>query len=191
MAKRSRKASDAIKDWHLWSEVARTIEPLHHKKVPERMPDKPVMRAGAAAKSKSKRQPQALPSYSPPMSAPSVNGSHTNIEPGLKRKLARGHVPIDGTIDLHGMTQIEAEAALQRFITARAGRGDRTLLVITGKGIKKTGFGMLEQRGVLRVMLPRWLATPTLAPFVAGHEPAARGHGGEGAFYVRLKRVRP
>lgn len=189
MAKRSRKAQDAIKDWHLWSEVTRTIAPLRHQKPFEVDPVDPVLKAHPP--SAPKRVPPTLPSYTPQISKPALGANRSSIEPGLKRKLARGHLPIDGTIDLHGMTQIEAEGALQRFITARAARGDRTLLVITGKGIKKTGFGMLEQRGVLRVMLPRWLAAPALAPYVAGLEPAARGHGGEGAFYVRLKRVRP
>ena len=35
------------------------------------------------------------------------------------------------------MRQAEAHAALTRFVHARAARGDRTLLVITGKGLKK------------------------------------------------------
>lgn len=186
MAKRSRKAHEAVKDWHLWSDVTRTIVPLRPQKPIEYDIDAPIIRPGVAAKPK--RIAPSLPSYTP--AAQVVGGTHTHIEPGLKRKLARGHLPIDGTIDLHGMTQLEAENALLRYIPARAARGDRTLLIITGKGIKKTGFGMLEQKGVLRVMLPRWLASPALAPYVAGHEPAARGHGGEGAFYVRLKRVR-
>jgi DNA-nicking Smr family endonuclease len=38
-------------------------------------------------------------------------------------------------------------------------------------------------------MLPMWLAEPALAPYVAGFDIAAQGHGGEGAFYVRLRRV--
>ncbi|MCF6302619.1 MAG: Smr/MutS family protein, partial [Devosiaceae bacterium] len=67
---------------------------------------------------------------------------------------------------------------------------DRTLLIITGKGLKKTGFGQIEQRGVLRHMLPVWLKEPQLAPLIAGFETSARHHGGEGAYYVRLKRAR-
>jgi DNA-nicking Smr family endonuclease len=186
MAKRGRKAQDAIKDWHLWSEVTRTIAPLRPQKPVElEEPQAAPLRRPDPVK---KRPPPNLPSYSPPIQK--KTSGESVIEPGLKRRLARGHVPIDATIDLHGLTQVEAQSALQRFITARAARGDRTLLVITGKGIKKTGYGMLEQRGVLRAMLPRWLAEPALAPLVAGHEPAGRGHGGEGAFYVRLKRGR-
>ena len=71
---------------------------------------------------------------------------------------------------------------------ARAARGDRTLLVITGKGLKKTEDYQIFDRGVLRAMLPVWLGEPELAPFIAGWHRAAPDHGGEGAFYVRLRR---
>ena len=86
----------------------------------------------------------------------------------------------------------QAHAALTRFIHARASRGDRTLLVITGKGLKKLGddAAVIIERGVLRAMLPIWLSEPTLAPLVSGWDVAAQGHGGDGAFYVRLRRER-
>ena len=89
------------------------------------------------------------------------------------------------------MTQIEARGALHRFIQARWARGDRTVLVITGKG-KQTNddfIAAMTERGVLRTMLPIWLSEPSLAPLVSGWSAAARGHGGEGAWYVRLRRA--
>lgn len=110
------------------------------------------------------------------------------IEPRIRRRLMRGQLPIDATIDLHGLRQAEAHAALCRFVAARHRRGDRTVLVITGKGLKKVGYGTIEQRGVLRTMLPIWLSEPALSPMVAGWEVSAQSHGGEGAYYVRLKR---
>ena len=47
----------------------------------------------------------------------------------------------------------------------------------------------MTERGVLRTMLPVWLNEPSLAPMVSGWSVAARGHGGEGAWYVRLRRA--
>jgi DNA-nicking Smr family endonuclease len=38
-------------------------------------------------------------------------------------------------------------------------------------------------------MLPIWLSEPNLAPLVAGWDVAAQGHGGDGAFYLRLRRA--
>jgi DNA-nicking Smr family endonuclease len=86
------------------------------------------------------------------------------------------------------MRQVEARTALQRFVLARVERGDRTILVITGKGLKKTDDMQILDRGVLRSMLPIWLSEPLLAPVIAGWDVAAQAHGGEGAFYVRLRR---
>jgi DNA-nicking Smr family endonuclease len=129
-----------------------------------------------------------MPSYQARNHPPRAPGH--GIEPNLKRKLQRGRIDIDGTIDLHGMRQAEAHAALSRFVHARAARGDRTILVITGKGLKKLGrdAATIIDTGVLRTMLPIWLGEPALAPLVAGWDAAAQGHGGEGAFYVRLRR---
>jgi DNA-nicking Smr family endonuclease len=41
---------------------------------------------------------------------------------------------------------------------------------------------------VLRRRLPEWLAEPALAALSAGYAPAHARHGGEGAWYVFLKR---
>jgi DNA-nicking Smr family endonuclease len=130
-----------------------------------------------------------MPGYTP--SGKPGRSAGQIIEPKLRRKLGRGQVEIDGTIDLHGMRQAEAHAALTRFIHARVARGDRTLLVITGKGLKKVDgdASVIIERGVLRSMLPIWLSEPGLAPLIAGWDVSARGHGGEGAYYVRLRRA--
>jgi DNA-nicking Smr family endonuclease len=66
------------------------------------------------------------------------------------------------------------------------------VLVITGKGLKKLerDAAVIVERGVLRAMLPLWLSEADIAPLIAGWDSAAQGHGGEGAFYVRLRPVR-
>ena len=190
-----RNKSPRLKDWHLWTEVTRTVSPLHPERLAEEIAEAPPMTEPAPpANTKSTIRPapktngHAVRAPSPQLAVP---GRDKGIEPKLNRKLRRGHLPIDATIDLHGLRQDEAHAALCRFIAARHARGDRTILVITGMGLKKTGWGQIEQKGVLRGMLPFWLSEKTLAPLVAGWESAAREHGGEGAFYVRLKRQRP
>ncbi|MDR3475699.1 MAG: Smr/MutS family protein [Devosia sp.] len=131
----------------------------------------------------------SLPAYVPPAGTKPRTEPGQVIEPRMRRRLMRGRIEIDGTIDLHGMRQAEARAALQRFVVARAVRGDRTLLVITGKGLKKTDDLQIVDRGVLRSMLPVWLSEPTLAPLIAGWDVSAQSHGGDGAFYVRLRRA--
>src|SRR6202043_115669 len=66
------------------------------------------------------------------------------VEAGLHRRLARGREHLAARIDLHGMTQDGARAALTRFIERSAAEGWRAVLVITGKGTQ--GDGVLRRR---------------------------------------------
>ena len=190
MTKRGRKAD--VPDFHLWTEVTRSVSPLPRRQILETVtadgetapPSPPLPRA------KPKVFP-SFPSYQAPAQKPERD-ERPRIEPKMRRKLMRGRIEIDGTLDLHGMRQNEARSALNRYLASRWSRGDRTILVITGKGLKKLdaeGTQIIE-RGVLRSMLPLWLSEPGLAAIVAGWDYSAQMHGGEGAFYVRLKRGR-
>jgi DNA-nicking Smr family endonuclease len=187
-----------IKDWHLWTEVRRSITPLRATDLvpaePEPLPI-PEAIAPRSAPPKFSRGGWAgpsLPPYIPPTDRQKSEADRS-LEPRVRRRVMRGQIGIDGTLDLHGMRQDQAHKALRRFIIARSGRGDRTVLIITGKGLKKLDgdAARIVERGVLRAMLPIWLSEPMLAELIAGWDQAAQGHGGEGAFYVRLKAVAP
>ena len=103
-----------------------------------------------------------------------------DVDAALHRRLTRGHDAIAARIDLHGMTQDEARAALTAFVARATAAGWRAVLVITGKGISGDG--------VLRKRVPDWLAAAPIREHVAGVAEAHRRHGGEGALYVALKR---
>jgi DNA-nicking Smr family endonuclease len=94
----------------------------------------------------------------------------------------RGKLEIDATLDLHGYSQEGGYLALATFLQSAGRRGGRVALVITGMG--RLGEGVLRKR------LPEWLAAKELKPLVSGYALAHRSHGGAGAFYVFLKRVR-
>jgi DNA-nicking Smr family endonuclease len=99
-----------------------------------------------------------------------------------RKKLAKGRLPIEGTVDLHGLTQSEAHALLLSFLHRAYADGRRHVLVITGKGES------FRSDGVLRRAVPAWFATPPFRALVSGQEAAGRRHGGAGAIYVRLRR---
>ena len=189
MSKRRSDGKGQLPDWHLWLEVSQTVSPLRPHRPIVNMDTEPLPIPAVPAPKRHRMLP-ALPPYQ--SSGRPAKLPRAGIEPNLKQRLQRGREEIDGTIDLHGMRQVEAHAALTRFILSRSARGDRTLLVITGKGLKKLGddAAVIVERGVLRAMLPIWLSEPKLAPLVAGWDTAAQGHGGDGAFYVRLRRER-
>lgn len=120
---------------------------------------------------------------SPPSTGRRSTGPNLHpIEKPVHRKLTSGRVALEARIDLHGMAEAEAHAVLLDFLRRSWRGGARHVLVITGKG--SSG----GSRGVLKRMVPRWLSQPDFAAYVAGHAQAGRGHGGEGALYIRLKR---
>ncbi len=99
-----------------------------------------------------------------------------------RERIKSGHLAIDGTLDLHGLTQEEAVAALDNFLWQAWREGRRCLLVVTGKGTARDGGG------VLRSAVPRWLEESSHRERLIGIGIAYPEHGGEGALYVLLRR---
>jgi len=121
--------------------------------------------------------------------APNLLGAKAGLDKRTDEKVRRGRLPIDARIDLHGLTQDEAHAALAGFIRRCHGNGHRLVLVITGKGGAWKGDGPRGD-GVLKSTVPRWLNEAALRPLILAVHPAQPQHGGGGALYVFLKRVR-
>ncbi len=106
-------------------------------------------------------------------------------------KLKRGKLQPEVRLDLHGMTLAQAHPALNRFIQDSHAQGRRLVLVITGKGKRRESHDPIPVRtGVLRHQVPHWLHTPPLSQAVLQVTPAHLKHGGEGAYYVYLRRAR-
>ncbi len=105
-------------------------------------------------------------------------------DPQLDRRAARGRMPIDATLDLHGYYQAGAHAALRAFIADANARRYRCVLVITGKGAQSSGSGILRRRFL------EWVEEPDLRQAIARIAQAHPRHGGAGAFYVFLKSSR-
>ena len=128
--------------------------------------------------------PTAMP-YRAPAQAPSQPPS--GLERRARLALRRGNLRVEARIDLHGMYQAEAHAALIGFLMRARAAGHAHVLVVTGKGGPSFDDAFSE-RGVLRRSVPHWLRAPDLRGVVIGFEEAARHHGGSGALYVRLRR---
>jgi DNA-nicking Smr family endonuclease len=171
----------------LWTGVTRAVTPLRPTAKSNKLiklaakpsvgkPGKATAKSAVGTPPPSRVQPR--PVAPPPALAP--------LGRRLKQRVARGREPIDGRIDLHGMTQAQAHTALFHFLQRARADGAKTILVITGKG---SGHADRE-RGVLKRQVPMWLALPEFRPLIVGFDDAHVGHGGEGALYVRLRRSR-
>jgi DNA-nicking Smr family endonuclease len=165
----------------LWHHMVRDTAPLHGP---------PAMAADAEpAPIAPPAPPQAAVSAAPhaPAATPGRMGSR-RLDPAgpvdLDRrswlKLRRGNYPIDARLDLHGLTQAEAYERLVGFLAGAHARGNRCVLVITGRG--------LRHGGTLREMTPRWLDAEPNRSRVLSIAQAQLKHGGEGALYVLLRR---
>ena len=93
---------------------------------------------------------------------------------------------LEGTLDLHGYTRAEAWDYLQRFFSWAQSQKWQWVLVITGKGPPQDLKSSSPSRGILKQELPLWL---NQHPMVGGFCQAKPQHGGQGAFYVRLKKA--
>jgi DNA-nicking Smr family endonuclease len=177
-------------DRALWEHVTRRVKPMR-KSTPasalgtvEPLPTTSTRSRLRAERTSTDATRPVKPAASPPRAAPAPRP--VAIERRKVRRLSRGQHDIEAIIDLHGMRQAEAHAALDRFIVRAHGSGCKFVKVITGKGRNTPEHG--EERGVLRRMVPHWLGSKGLARIVVGFSSAGRGHGGEGAFYVELRR---
>jgi DNA-nicking Smr family endonuclease len=168
----------------LWALVVRTAKPLRHADHAGGLASRLRPRAEAAQPAR-RQSAESLPA-----ALPRLRPSSPPIAIGWREKqdVARGRIEIDARIDLHGMTQAEAHRSLLAFLRRSQQGGARFVLVITGKGAPNALCG---ERGVLRKQVPLWLGLPEFHSCVLGFGGAHIGHGGEGALYVRLRKLRP
>lgn len=193
MVKKPKKGSLSNRDASLWEDVTKSVKPLGDR--PEGAPMPPrrmVRRLDEERPLPSGWHKEVVPDPTP------------NIDKKTKRKLTKGTQEVDRSIDLHGLTQDQAFRLLKSAVEGAVKRGDKTLLVVTGKGgarFSQTGLDTpVAYRtrdefdhfgGVLKRMVPVWLNGSELKPFIQSYDVAAKEHGGEGALYILLRRRMP
>ena len=104
------------------------------------------------------------------------------------RRLARGVVSPDATLDLHGHNLATAYDLLDRRLGEAIADGARLLLLITGKA--PSGDRRPAARGAIRAAVGDWLAASRHAAEIAAVRNAHPRHGGAGALYIVLRRKR-
>lgn len=99
-------------------------------------------------------------------------------------RLARGDIPADRELDLHGLTRAQAATAIRAALTEAREAGARCVLVIHGRGAHS------EESAVLAEALPDWLQSAPLAASILAFATAPDRLGGLGATLVLLRRWR-
>jgi DNA-nicking Smr family endonuclease len=182
-------------DEGLWAYAIRTVKPLlRDDSLPGAKQPSPKSPRGKTRKEAASHG--NVNEFSNVLNRPAATPVPAGLDRRTEARLRRGQMEIEAVLDLHGLSVAQARPRLERFLTAGQAQGLRCVLIITGKGrspqrMDDDGFGSpLPQPGILRRSLPQWLAEPPLAHIVLRHFPARGRHGGAGAFYVLLRRLR-
>jgi DNA-nicking Smr family endonuclease len=158
----------------LWQRVVRSVTPLEgtqgEAEPPAPPPPPPRIAAGAG----------------PAKAAPKAAAPGVTLDAGWDRRLARGLVSPERTLDLHGHNLATAHARIDRALERAAGEGVRVLLLITGKPPSDAS----GKRGRIRAAVGDWLAASRHAADIAAVRNAHPRHGGAGALYIVLRRRR-
>lgn len=183
-----RRPSPPADGW-LWDRVTRDVKPLSGRASPS-SPPAPAERAEppeaeTQAEPPADSAPRAPRRPSPPPVLPALApGRVAGLDRRSALRLKRGQVPIERSVDLHGLTQDQASPALKAFLKSAQEEGCRCVLVVTGKGFGKEGAG------VIKTMVPRWLNQTPNRERILAFAYAQPRHGGDGALYVLLRRMR-
>ena len=165
----------------LWAKVIATVRPLHRQPAAAAPLPEPVA-APAAAPSAKPAPPRIKPAIKPaPRPGETLDGS-------WDRRLSRGLVQPDLSVDLHGHNLAGAYDLLDRKLEQAIAMEARVVLLITGKPPSEDRKPVA--RGAIRAAVGDWLAASRHAGNMAAVRGAHPRHGGAGALYIVLRRRR-
>ena len=113
----------------------------------------------------------------------------------LKKAIKKRSFHIDKRIDFHGKSLLKSEEQFNNTIIESYNNGQRCLLFITGKGLfKSKNYKEREKpklyHGIIRSSFIEWARSKKLSKYILSFEQALIEHGGDGAFYVYLRKNR-
>lgn len=166
----------------LWDKVVASVRPLRAPPEPGAVPLPEAAPPPAAP-------PRPAPARgAPPLVQPKPTAPGETLDGSWDKRLARGAVQPDATIDLHGHNLATAYDLLDRRLEQALDDGARILLLITGRppADDRRPVG----RGAIRAAIGDWLAASRHSGAIAAVRAAHPRHGGAGALYIILRRKR-
>ena len=176
----------------LWARVMATVKPMPGREAVKPLPLGGGVGGGAVPQAP---RPVARPHPNPSpegeglkkVAPPATPG--TTLDGSWDKRLSRGMVQPDATVDLHGHTLNSAYAMLDDALGRSVARGDRVILLITGKP-PRPDSERPHARGAIRAAVGDWLHASRHADSIAAVRGANPRHGGSGALYIVLRRPR-
>lgn len=112
-----------------------------------------------------------------------IEGAARGLDRRIVQKLKRGEYPVQGRLDLHGMGRVEAQKAVETFVTSSRRAGKRCVLIVHGRGLNSE-----DNIPVLKQGVQAWLSRGRVGREVMAFTSARPQDGGAGAVYVLLRR---
>jgi DNA-nicking Smr family endonuclease len=168
----------------LWGKVMATVKPLHGVKarvdaLPEKKAVVPAKAATLVALVQTSRPPRLRVGDEKPKT-PGTLDSHWD------RRIKRGGLVPDISIDLHDANLSRAYARLDGALEQAIAQKFKVLLLVTGKP-RAHDRASGEGRGAIAAVVRDWLAASRHARHIAAVRNAHPRHGGAGALYIILK----
>jgi DNA-nicking Smr family endonuclease len=171
----------------LWARVVAAVKPLHATR-PGAPPMGPQLERLEKHGAPAPKPVRARAVVAPPVPAKARTPGPT-LDATWDRKLARGLVSPDATLDLHDHTLASAHALLDQGLARSIQRGDRVLLLVTGRP-PRAESERPHARGAIRAAVVDWILAGRHADRVASIRTAHPRHGGLGALYLVMRRAR-
>lgn len=182
----------------LWKRVIATVTPLAKAKVANVEATLPAREGQGVRASGKAASPAPAARVSPeakvsrahqPLPASREASKKDTLDGSWDRRLSRGLISPESSIDLHGHNLASAYDRLDHGLEQAIRRGDRVLLLITGKPPRPESERP-HARGAIRAAVGDWLASSRYADRIAAVRAAHPRHGGSGALYIILRRPR-
>lgn len=171
----------------IWARVAETVTPIEGN---GRLANSIVTPRIVSVRPKPARAGQLKTFVEPPAAARPVAAplDAKGLDSSWDRKLSRGAVDPDFTLDLHGASLDAAHGRLMHGLAQAKAMGARVVLLVTGKPRLAEFADRGNKRGAIRAKVIDWLAHSEHALDIAAIRGAHRRHGGAGALYIILKK---
>lgn len=166
----------------LWDRVIATVQPIHSAKIEAKaIPQSPARQHPAAVKASTSTAARKLPVKK---AAPALPN---NLDGHWERRINKGAMVPDISVDLHGSGLSGAYARLDGALEQAIAQKFKIILLVTGKS-RSHDRTSGEGRGAIASVVLDWLAASRHARHITAVKSAHPRHGGTGALYIILKR---
>jgi DNA-nicking Smr family endonuclease len=170
----------------LWGRVIATVKPMHVAK--PKAEAKPPALAPKAVRPPAKAGALAAKAHPVAPKLPPVQEHKTpnNLDGHWDRRIHKGGVVPDVSVDLHGSALSGAYARLDGALEQAIAQRMKVILLVTGKA-RTHDRASGEGRGAIASVVRDWLAASRHASNISAVRNAHPRHGGSGALYIILK----